>query len=173
MDILTIRKRQANWTRALLLTLFVGLLVISTQGLSLWSTAAIVAIVVVFLMGRRFGEWSRHYQAVNQYFLWAAQLYMKTNREDDKLAAITAAKMASSEQRKGMVDFLDVVCSGDYDSNKKRALQQEITAKDWDRADVMRAKKELGKVNKTYLDVLERDDETFFHRKYSQYMSMD
>lgn len=112
--------------------------------------------------------------AINIYFADAAMLFAIENNREAEIAALTAAKVAASIQRKGMVNYL-VLSSSTLEDHNKRAsdrllgLVTAIEQKDWSIRDIISAKQDLYSVNSIMGKALDEADGTFFQNNYESF----
>lgn len=122
-----------------------------------------------------------HSEKINHYFFNVANIYIATGKEDARLASLASAKVAAKEQReflanylKNNLDDLAKICKLDLPKAsyyevcyaRTESLIDEIDSEDWSVIDATKAKTELYKENKNYLQSLESPDPEFFIKEY-------
>lgn len=119
----------------------------------------------------------RHAGKINDYFANAVTVYVWIDKEDAKIAALAASKVAGSKQRNSMLKYLEGLNSDMTKlfptspqlkpfTEKLSELQMEIGAKDWTTKDIIQEKQRLKNYNPEYLNALEKADANIFIRKY-------
>jgi hypothetical protein len=126
-------------------------------------SAALVALFLVFLM-KQGGK-------VGIYFTNAVRVWTVYGNSDARLAALTAAKVANKTMRSKMKSYLGLVGMSDLfygEDDEIAKLSREISEKDWNTQDAMKAKNELESVNPEYASALDRSDPSIFEKKYPE-----
>ena len=136
-----------------------------------------IVIIILLIMSRLGGK-------INIYFANALRLYLLYGYEDARLAVLSAARTASSEQRKDMINYLtktwEIISQLIDKLNKKdeknwciefflpkiNGLKNEILLKDWSNLDSIEIRKELKKANIEYLKALRRSNPLVFEKRY-------
>lgn len=117
----------------------------------------------------------RHGGRMTKYFENAVTVYIWLRKEDARIAAVTAAKVAAKKQRRAMAGYLKLHAGLSELSNIPEAqesihalleLIDNIEAREWSVRDIMKAKDELEAHNPEYLKALNRADGGIFLRKY-------
>lgn len=110
---------------------------------------------------------------INDYFCNAVIVYTVTGDEPTRLAALTAAKVAASQQRASMLLYLRGMASemathpgGDIMRSRLLELTEEIAVKDWNMRDIRVQKAILGEVDAEYLEALNRYDPKVFQKRW-------
>ena len=141
--------------------------------------AALLVMFAVYVFRKK-----SHEKRINAYFIRAVRLYALTNKEDARIAIVTAAMVAAKKQRSSMVKYLQSMASGikkmiEKDSKIKHhtakfvelvfELVEEISSREWTVSDIIKQKEELGNINSEYLVALdEKTDPTIFEKKHPQ-----
>lgn len=135
----------------------------------------IIISVVIFLVLYKLNKSG---QKIHKYFEEAIQTFLDHDDKTAYLAAMAAAKTASSYARKQYVKFiqrllfqLKVENETRKIGEKEKALReliQEIGKKDWSVEDAREERRFLEKINKEYADALSRSDPTIFQRRYQK-----
>jgi ribonuclease HII len=136
---------------------------------------ALVCIVAVVLIWAK-----RQASGVNDYFCNAVKVWIFMIKEDAKIAAIAAAKVAGEKQRESMLNYLSGMASdlerGFPDdpvmrrhSRRLLSLREEIAAKNWTMLDAAEEKNRLFEINPDYLKALNKADAKIFVRQYPDF----
>jgi hypothetical protein len=126
----------------------------------------IIAIVLIWA--------KRHSSDINDYFVNAVRVYILLDKEDAKIAALAAAKVAGAKQRESMVNYLIGMESDvarefpDHSAmtTKLFFLKERICAANWNMRDIVEEKNRLADYNPAYLKALNKADANIFVRKY-------
>jgi len=140
--------------------------------------AALLVMFAVYFFRKK-----SHEKRINAYFIRAVRLYALTNKEDARIAIVTAAMVAAKKQRGSMVKYLQSMASDIKNMNEidlklkphtdkfvesSIELAEEISSREWTTSDIIRQKEELGNINSEYLVALEKADPTIFAKKHPQ-----
>ena len=136
----------------------------------MWLLAALILITVAVLLWMKRGA-----ESINDYFFDAAIVYAFAGAEAEKVAAVTAGKVAAEEQRASMIAFLrgaasdtelEKVADGHLVRRRLLEVADRIAAKDWTIEDVRVQKAFLKKVNPEYLTALNNFNPRVFRKKW-------
>ena len=136
---------------------------------------ALVCIIAVVLIWAK-----RQASGVNDYFCNAVKVWIFMIKEDAKIAAIAAAKVAGEKQRESMLNYLSCMASDlDRDfpndpvmrrhSGRLLSLKKEIEAHNWTTMDAAKEKNRLADINPDYLTALNKADANIFVRQYPDF----
>ena len=141
----------------------------------------IIAIVLVCITVAVVLIWAkRQASGVNDYFCNAVKVWIFMIKEDAKIAAIAAAKVAGEKQRESMLNYLSGMAS-DLDNNfpddpvmrrhsgRLLSLKKEIEARNWTTMDAAEEKDRLYEINPDYLKALNKADAKIFVRQYPEF----
>jgi hypothetical protein len=111
---------------------------------------------------------------INDYFANAVTVFRDLRDSAARAAALTAAKVADTEQRASMVRYLRAIASDwkeatgvqDEGHDNLQALVDEIQSRDWCIEDIQAQKALLGEVDMEYLQALDGSDATIFIHRY-------
>ena len=115
---------------------------------------------------------------LNDYFCDAALVYVFTENEAAKLAALAAGKTAAGEQRNSMILYLRGMSSDMREetspelmqaSTRLNELEADLSKKNWTLKDIMQAKNLLlSKADPAALAALNQSDSSYFRTKFPQ-----
>ena len=141
----------------------------------------VIAIVIVCITAVVVLIWAkRQASGVNDYFCNAVKVWIFMIKEDAKIAAIAAAKVAGEKQRESMLNYLSGMAS-DLDNNfpddpvmrrhsgRLLSLKKEIEARNWTTMDAAEEKDRLYEINPDYLKALNKADAKIFVRQYPEF----
>jgi hypothetical protein len=140
----------------------------------------IIVIVVVCIIAVVIFWAQRQALGVNDYFCNAVKVWIFMMKEDAKIAAIAAAKVAAEKQRESMLNYLSGMAS-DLErefpndpvmrrhSERLLSLKKEIAAKNWTTKDAAEEKDRLFEINQDYLKALNKADAKIFVRQYPDF----
>ena len=114
------------------------------------------------------------YGRINDYFANAVTVFAANADRSARVAALAAGKVAASEQRQSMVNYLRAIAddykprraSEDDLPSRLNALAEEIASKDWQLEDITVQKLILGEHDPQYLEALDASDPTVFVHKF-------
>lgn len=140
----------------------------------------VIAIVLVCIVSVVLIWAKRQASGINDYFCNAVKVWIFMIKEDAKIAAIAAAKVAAEKQRESMLNYLSGMASDlDRDfpddpimrrhSRRLLSLKEEIAAKNWTTMDAAEEKDRLSKINPDYLKALNKADANIFVRQYPDF----
>lgn len=136
----------------------------------------IIAVIITIVL-----IWSnRQGLGVNDYFRYAVRVWIFIKREDAKIAALAAAKVADVKLRESMLNFLSAMASDfekmfpnqpEWERHRGRLLKlaEEITARNWTIQDAAEEKNRLSQINPEYLKALNKADAKVFIRQYPDF----
>lgn len=115
----------------------------------------------------------RQADAINDYFRYAAYVYVAYDDGVVRLAALTAAKVMAGAQRAASVNWLRVFASQVHGEDASSAyrinqLADEISLRDWEIRDVVHAKTALAQLDAELEQALSTPDPDIFIRRYPQ-----
>ena len=141
----------------------------------------VIAIVIVCITAVVVLIWAkRQASGVNDYFCNAVKVWIFMIKEDAKIAAIAAAKVAGEKQRESMFNYLSGMASDlerDFPddpvmrrhSGRLLSLKKEIEAHNWTTMDAAKEKDRLANINPDYLTALNKADANIFVRRYPDF----
>ncbi|NHZ84854.1 MAG: hypothetical protein GWP19_03120 [Planctomycetia bacterium] len=140
----------------------------------------VIAIVLVCFTAVALIWIKRQTSGVNDYFCNAVKVWIFMIKEDAKIAAIAAAKVANEKQRRSMLIYLsgmalDLGRDFPNDPVMKRhsgrllSLKKEIAAHNWTIMDATKEKDKLAEINSDYLKALNKADAKIFVRQYPDF----
>jgi hypothetical protein len=140
----------------------------------------IISIVLVCIIAIVLIWTKRQSSGVTDYFRYAVKVWAYMVNEDAKIAAIAAAKVAGTRQKRIMLSYLTAMASDlekhspDDPVMKKHCrrlldLKEEIASHDWTIKDAAEEKDKLSKVNPDYLKALNKADANIFIRQYPDF----
>ncbi len=114
-----------------------------------------------------------HSERINEYFANAVFVYLFKAEYEARLAALTAAKVAASIQRKSMLNYLSAliydISNSELDKElidmaKERllSLKHDIEVKEWTLKDVIEAKHKLSFIHDDYAKALDKANPNIF-----------
>lgn len=140
----------------------------------------LLSLLVLVLIAVALALWmKRGASNINDYFCDAVTAYTLAGEDAARIAALTAAKVAASQQRASMLLYLRGMASDwerltDEDikdiiplvRRRLAELADEIEAKDWNMGDIWTQKEILGRTNAEYLAALDKCDPGVFRKKW-------
>lgn len=140
----------------------------------------IIAIILVCIIAVVLLWAKKQSSGVYNYFCNAVKIWIYMIKEDAKIAAIAAGKVASEKQRESMLNYLsdqalNLERSFPDDPVMRRhsrrllSLKEDIAAKNWTIIDAAEAKDRLSEINPDYLKALNKADANIFVRQYPDF----
>lgn len=113
---------------------------------------------------------------INDYFFDAVWVFVKTSDPAARLAALCAAVVADTEQRRSMIGYLtglasnwQVLAPGTPEAPRRlHDLAKEIESREWSLQDIADQKARLGTVDREYVYALDGFDPTIFRHRFSE-----
>lgn len=140
----------------------------------------IIAIVLVCIIAIVLIWAKRQASGINDYFRYAVKVWIFMIKEDAKIAAIAAAKVAGAKQRESMLNYLTAMASDlerDFPddpvmrrhSRRLLNLKVEIAAHNWTTKDAAEEKDRLSQINPDYLKALNKANANIFISQYPDF----
>lgn len=140
----------------------------------------VIAVILVCIIAAVLIWAKRQASGVNDYFCNAVKVWIFMIKEDAKIAAIAAAKVAGEKQRESMIAYLFGMASElerDFPddpvmrrhSGRLLSLKKEIEAHNWTTVDAAKEKDKLADINADYLTALNKADANIFVRQYPEF----
>ena len=144
------------------------------MNITIIAIVSICIIAIVLIWGKRQAS------GINDYFRYAVKVWIFMIKEDAKVAAIAAAKVAGAKQRESMLNYLTAMASDlerDFPDDpvmrrhirRLSSLKEEIAAHNWTTQDAADEKDRLSEINPDYLKALNKANANIFIRQYPDF----